>query len=125
MPRDFLNEGPPSHAPDLIAEIQGVREAVEELYILLDYMWRNRSELEAVVEYVMEKRGRLVEPVALEVGDALYCCDKPNLQWNGDPVAPGIACQGCGHVVAESGSLVFFEDCEDKEPPGNPQKKLF
>lgn len=59
--------------------------------------------------------------------DAVYCCASPHLEWNGDPEAPGIACTNCRHVVADAGSLVFFEDLEDREPPpkGDPQKSLF
>ena len=62
-----------------------------------------------------------------DVNDAVYCCISPQLEWNGDPEAPGIACVNCRHVVAESGALVFFEDLEDREPKprGNLQKSLF
>lgn len=36
-----------------------------------------------------------------------YCCDRPTLRWNGDPDAPGIACENCGYVVAEQGNVVI------------------
>jgi hypothetical protein len=31
--------------PDLVGELRVVRESVEELYLLLDHVWRNRNEL--------------------------------------------------------------------------------
>ena len=62
-----------------------------------------------------------------QVHEAVYCCTSPQLQWNGDPDAPGITCINCNHVVAEDGLLVFFEDLGDREPKPkrNPQKSLF
>lgn len=44
-----------------------------------------------------------------------YCCDSPRLAWNGDPDYPGVACENCGYVVAELGSLVILQT--DDEPP--------
>ncbi len=47
---------------------------------------------------------------------AEYCCDRPRLSWNGDPDAPGIACENCGYIVAELGSIVIFREEDDAEP---------
>lgn len=62
-----------------------------------------------------------------------YCCDQPKLSWNGDPDSPGVACESCGYVIAENGSVVIWCD-ESDDPPlrsqqdeshHDPQGKLF
>jgi hypothetical protein len=61
-----------------------------------------------------------------ETQEAVYCCASPQLEWNGDPVAPGIACESCGYVVAELGTLVNCrEEPDAEEEPRDPQKALF
>ena len=44
-----------------------------------------------------------------------YCCVSPRLTWSGDPDAPGVACENCGYVIAENGSVVIWRD-EASEP---------
>ena len=39
-----------------------------------------------------------------------YCCDRPQLKWNGDPDAPGIACENCGYIAAEFGQIAIWRD---------------
>ena len=54
---------------DLIGELKGVRDSVEELYILLDHIWRNREELRDIVAGLLEDK--------LEQSDAnesVACC---------------------------------------------------
>jgi hypothetical protein len=43
-------------ANGLMGELQAVRDSVEELYILLEHMWRNRQELHDILAGIMEKR---------------------------------------------------------------------
>jgi hypothetical protein len=45
-----------------------------------------------------------------------YCCNAPRLTWNGDPDTPGIACESCGYIVAENGSIVIWRDDSEPEP---------
>jgi hypothetical protein len=58
-----------------------------------------------------------------------YCCDRPKLEWNGDPDAPGVACANCGYVFAENGSVAIWRDEADdsSEPktdhPPEPEQK--
>ncbi len=59
-----------AQAPDLIAELQAVRDAVEELYILLDHIWRNREELREILADLIES-GRVQAPGAFPLEDAL------------------------------------------------------
>jgi hypothetical protein len=57
-----------------------------------------------------------------------YCCDAPRLTWNGDPDTPGIACENCGYIVAENGSVIIWRgDEEPASPPSkaDPQSRLF
>lgn len=42
-------------ASDLISELQAVRDSVEELYILLDHIWRSREELHDILASLSEK----------------------------------------------------------------------
>jgi len=42
-------DSPEHSASDLIAELQAVRDSVEELYILLDHIWKNRGELHDIL----------------------------------------------------------------------------
>lgn len=60
-----------------------------------------------VCEHAMDPADESVE--------SSYCCDRPRLAWNGDPEAPGVACENCGYVIAENGSVVIWRD-EDDEP---------
>ncbi|HET6884200.1 MAG TPA: hypothetical protein VFI31_28865 [Pirellulales bacterium] len=47
-----------------------------------------------------------------------FCCDAPNLQWTGDPQFPGVACQNCGYIVADCGSVVMHPSPQaDPDPP--------
>jgi len=57
-------------ADSLIAELQAVRDSVEELYLLLDRVWRNREELRSILESAIEDR---IE----KQGEAVCCvhCD--------------------------------------------------
>ena len=43
-------------AEGLIEELHAVRDSVEELYILLDHVWRNRGELHDILAAIVEKR---------------------------------------------------------------------
>ena len=65
------------------------------------------------------------EPVghAVDDGQDSYCCDRPKLTWNGDPDAPGVACENCGYVIADNGSVVIWRD-EDYEPRIEQPKQL-
>jgi hypothetical protein len=57
-----------------------------------------------------------------------YCCAAPRLTWNGDPDTPGIACENCGYIVAENGSVVIWRGEEEPGPqPTRPdqQARLF
>ncbi len=40
----------------LIDELKAVRDSVEELYVLLDHIWRNRKELYDILEEIAEDR---------------------------------------------------------------------
>jgi hypothetical protein len=60
-----------------------------------------------------------------------YCCDQPKLGWNGDPDAPGIACDNCRFVVAQAGSTAIWHDgqsedqsCENFAPVEQRRRKL-
>ena len=97
----------------LIGEIGALRESVEELYLVLDHAWRNRQEIYDLLEQ-RSSEGR---------GDT-YCCDKPDLRWNGDPDHPGVSCESCGFTVAENGSLMAYTD-EEIERHRDRQKQLF
>ena len=56
-------------ASDLIAELQAVRDGVEELHILLDHIWRNRNELRDILADLVES-GRVQAPDAFPLEDA-------------------------------------------------------
>jgi hypothetical protein len=51
-----------------------------------------------------------------------YCCEAPALRWNGDPDYPGIACENCGYLVAENGSVTIWRDDPDKPNADGPAK---
>jgi len=71
----------------------------------------------------------LAAPAAIdEAEDATYCCETPALRWNGDPDYPGIACDNCGYVVAEGGSVVIWrgdsgDNETDTDPPAETEQK--
>jgi len=45
-----------SATADLVDELRAVRDSVEELYILLDHIWKNRDELRDIIESLVETR---------------------------------------------------------------------
>jgi len=51
---------------------------------------------------------------------APYCCDRPRLAWNGDPDAPGVACENCGYVVADMGNVIIWRAESKDQPPRTP-----
>jgi hypothetical protein len=52
-----LNENLLSDLSHLVNEVKGLRDSVEELYVLLDHVWRNRDELHEVLNGL-----RIAEP---------------------------------------------------------------
>ena len=42
------------------------------------------------------------------IDQLVYCCDAPDLQWEGEPGTPGVRCRACGYIVAESGETVEY-----------------
>jgi hypothetical protein len=54
-----------------------------------------------------------------DVEQLVYCCEAPDLRWNGDPDRPGVACAECGFVVAENGAVVDYVT-HGSEPPCRP-----
>lgn len=59
-----------SEAPDLVDELRAVRDAVEELYVLLDHIWRNRDELRDVIESLVET-SKIKGPAEFPLEEAL------------------------------------------------------
>lgn len=57
-----------------------------------------------------------------ESAESPYCCDRPRLAWHGDPDAPGVACETCGYVIAENGSVVIWR-ADDDEPAGEDSRQ--
>lgn len=56
-----------------------------------------------------------------------FCCEAPDLQWTGHPQSPGVACQNCGYIVADCGSVVMQPSAQaDPDPePKEEQRNLF
>lgn len=108
----------------VLAELGAVREAVEELYLLLDHMWRNRAELSDILENFNVSRapsGRTTDK-ELDPEVPVYCCTEPKLEWNGDPEAPGVSCANCSFPLVDQGSVMLPDATKEKKPP---QKTLF
>ena len=47
-------------AIELIEELHAVRDSVEELYLLLDNIWRNREQIRDVFEEVVEEKEEII-----------------------------------------------------------------
>ena len=67
MEADRLTDTVEHSANDLICELQAVRDSVEELYILLDHIWRNRDELRDILAGLSETN--------VECDDDTIACD--------------------------------------------------
>lgn len=71
----------------------------------------------------------LPDPIATDGLDdeTQFCCEAPELQWTGDPYFPGVACQNCGYIVADCGSVVMQPSPQaDPDPePKEEQRGLF
>lgn len=71
---DRLADSIETASTDLIAELKSVRDSVEELYVLLDHIWRNREELHDIMAGLLEERAEQSEDdqtVACRQCDAL------------------------------------------------------
>ena len=66
---DHLADKIETSAEGLIEELHAVRDSVEELYILLDHIWRNREELHDILAEIVEKRAE----ESNEVTSCIHC----------------------------------------------------
>jgi hypothetical protein len=66
MGADQLARTIETSADELVGELKAVRDSVEELYILLDHIWRNREELHDILAGIIEKR--------TEESNEVTCC---------------------------------------------------
>ena len=66
MGADQLAHTIETSADELVGELKAVRDSVEELYILLDHVWRNREELHDILAGIIEKR--------TEESNEVTCC---------------------------------------------------
>jgi hypothetical protein len=66
MGADQLAHTIETSADELVGELKAVRDSVEELYILLDHVWRNREELHEIIAGIIEKR--------TEESNEVTCC---------------------------------------------------
>jgi hypothetical protein len=66
MKADHLADTIETSAGGLIEELHAVRDSVEELYILLDHIWRNREELHDILAAIIEKK--------TEESNEVTCC---------------------------------------------------
>lgn|GEM_PF-6246107 len=141
-----------SDSPDLVGavdqlheEVRILRQAIDELRD--DVVWAARQVLAAGHQVSPSQAPRRpVDPLAPDAGDVSdesaeaadesleYCCVRPQLSWHGDPESPGIACENCGYLVAEQGSVLIWradEPGSDSEPTSadtqkiDPQAQLF
>lgn len=112
----------------LTEETRTLRQSIDDLRD--DVVWAARQCLAAGYEVMGKPPPAPVDPLAPdadlhqpqaprpsrdETDSAEYCCDCPRLTWNGNPDAPGIACENCGYVVAEMGQVAIWRD-----EPGTP-----
>ena len=66
---DHLADSIDTASSDLIGELKGVRDSVEELYILLDHIWRNREELRDIMGELLDDRAD-----EREENETVTCC---------------------------------------------------
>lgn len=57
-----------------------------------------------------------------EDAESSYCCERPMLAWNGDPDVPGVACENCGYVVVENGSVIIWREYDDESADATPKQ---
>jgi hypothetical protein len=130
----------------LTEETRLLRMSLDELRD--DVVWAARQVLAAGDAVLPGRLRRQCDPLAPDAGESAaaepppaiehamddeaaetspYCCDRPRLQWNGDPDAPGVACASCGYVIAENGSVVIWRDEPDEttmaETPAEPEQR--
>lgn len=60
MNSDYPTETIETPASKLIEELHAVRDSVEELYLLLDHIWRNRNEMQNILEELMERKEEVI-----------------------------------------------------------------
>jgi hypothetical protein len=67
MKADRLADTIETSASDLVGELKAVRDSVEELYLLLDHVWRNREELHDILAGLREEKAERDEEI-------IACC---------------------------------------------------
>jgi len=97
--RDFLD-----------VKLDNVRLAIEDV----------EEQCKTIIQQLEELRTKTRDQIR-------YCCDSPDLRWNGDEDHPGVSCENCEFQVAENGSLVTYipEELEAITHSKERQKSLF
>lgn len=99
---------------DLIAELQGVREAVEELYLLLDHVWRNREAIHQMFAHPNLDRAESIPQI---IRCATCHADSP------DSVTTALE-QGWSELCADDGPVGNYigccPQCLDKQMAADP-----
>ena len=124
-----------SEAHELSVPVDQLREELRVLRIAIDELrddvvWAARQVLSAGYEVAPSQMPRRpLDPLAPDADyqyrmpasrqphpssensePSPYCCENPRLTWNGDPEAPGVACESCGYVIAEQGDVIVQRD---------------
>jgi hypothetical protein len=100
-----LAESVETSAEALVGELGAVRDAVEELYILLDHIWRNRDELRDILSEVVENRSD-----HREQEEIVACC-----QCNASQVslAEAVRAGWTSFQTSEDGDYNYLAVCPD------------
>jgi hypothetical protein len=115
--QDRLADAGETSGTDLIGELKGVRDSVEQLYILLDHIWRNREELHDVMAELLEDRSEQCRE-----DETVACCRCNALQ---SSLATAVR-QGWANFQYDRGDdwmyLAVCRECQEKQADGGRQR---
>jgi len=113
--RSHLADTIETSADELVGELKAVRDSVEELYILLDHIWRNRDELRDIIESLPETR----KPESVPETIACVDCDADSP----DSLAAALE-QGWTRLQRDDGTgwnyLGVCPECQEQEADVQP-----
>jgi hypothetical protein len=117
MEADDLADTIETSAGGLIAELGAVRDSVEELYILLDHIWRNRDELRDIIAKLLEDKAERDDD-----GEAVACCQCNSQQ----PSLAAAVRKGWKDFQCDDGDdwayLAVCLDCQRKQTQDDRQR---
>lgn len=112
-----------------------IRVDAQQFEHALDKLATEKGQPKPNVGETITATAEQIERAMEGVEQLMYCCAQPNLQWYGEPEAPGISCANCNHLVAHEGDILCWrgdeetaevsDETQTSAKPESQQRELF